>query len=363
MQPGDAVIPEARRAADDEGIARRQREHALDQFALRLQRQVSGQVKDAGHDLDLRHNDSRDFAGRKNSAEYFGPVRRYIPEDKATAVQRQLLFPRVLLVALSVAAANPPAHAATQAFDHQYRTYAGVLDESLTGSRVDYGRLASDRVALDAAVDELSAVQRETFDAWSRAQRLAYWINAYNVLTLRVIVDHYPIRGSWMSLYPRSSIRQIDGVWDDITWHAGGRQVTLDQIEHDILRPTFAEPLVHFAINCAALSCPPLRGEPFVAERLEAQLAGSTRQALALAGWLQLDGETLRLTAILDWFGEDFVPRFAGRIEADRSERDRALLGLVADFGPPAAAALARTGAPRIRFLDYDWTLNEVYGS
>ncbi|HAK56148.1 MAG TPA: hypothetical protein DCP38_11815, partial [Acidobacteria bacterium] len=251
---------------------RAQGEHALDQFALRLRRQVSGQVKDAGHDLDLRHNDGRGFAGRKSSAEYLGPVRRYIPEDEATAVQRQLLFPRVLLVALSVAAANPPAHAAAQAFDHQYRTYSGVLDESLIGSRVDYGRLASDRVALDAAVDELSAVPRETFDAWSRAQRLAYWINAYNVLTLRVIVDHYPIRGSWLSLYPRSSIRQIDGVWDDITWHAGGRQVTLDEIEHDILRPTFAEPLVHFAINCAALSCPPLRGEPFVAERLEAQL-------------------------------------------------------------------------------------------
>jgi hypothetical protein len=269
----------------------------------------------------------------------------------------------LLLAALSLTAANPPAQAGAQTFDHEYRTYAGVLDGSLVGSRVDYGRLASDRVALDAAVDELAAVSREAFDAWSRAQRLVYWINAYNVLTLRVIVDHYPIRGSWLSLYPRSSIRQIDGVWDAITWQAGGRRVTLDQIEHDILRPTFAEPLVHFAINCAALSCPPLRGEPFVAERLETQLADSTRRALAQAGWLRLDDETLHLTAILDWFGEDFVPRFADRIEADRSERDRALLGLVADFGPPAAGALARTGTARIRFLDYDWTLNDVGGS
>ncbi|MDP7340338.1 MAG: DUF547 domain-containing protein [Vicinamibacterales bacterium] len=229
----------------------------------------------------------------------------------------------LLLAALSLTAANPPAQAGAQAFDHQCRTYASVLDGSLVGSRVGYGRLASDRVALDAAVDELAAVSREAFDAWSRAHQLVYWINAYNVLTLRVIVDHYPIRGSWLSLYPRSSIRQIDGVWDAITWQAGGRRVTLDQIEHDILRPTFAEPLVHFAINCAALSCPPLRGEPFVAERLATQLADSTRRALAQEGWLRL----------------------------------------VADFGPPAAAALARTGTARIRFLDYDWTLNDVGGS
>jgi hypothetical protein len=268
----------------------------------------------------------------------------------------------LLLAALSLTAAHPPAQAGAQAFDHQCRTYASVLDGSLVGSRVGYGRLASDRVALDAAVDELAAVSREAFDAWSRAHQLVYWINAYNVLTLRVIVDHYPIRGSWLSLYPRSSIRQIDGVWDAITWQAGGRRVTLDQIEHDILRPTFAEPLVHFAINCAALSCPPLRGAPVVAQPHAnhqadttppppprppppppaaapppprggppppppppppTQLADSTRRALAQEGWLRL----------------------------------------VADFGPPAAAALARTGTARIRFLDYDWTLNDVGGS
>ena len=245
-------------------------------------------------------------------------------------------------------------------FDHDYATYADVLETALVGPRVDYGRLAEDRATLDRAVAEFGRVSAGEFEAWSRTQQLAYWMNAYNLFTLRVIVDHYPIQGSWLSLYPRNSIRQIDGVWDEIPWQAAGRTVTLDEIEHDILRPTFDEPLIHFAINCAALSCPPLRDEPYLADPLDAQLADSTRTALAQAAWLRVDGNTLRLTAILDWFGEDFIPRFAGRIDSDRSERDRALLGLVAEYGPPSAAELARAGAARIRFLKYDWTLNDA---
>ena len=73
-----------------------------------------------------------------------------------------------------------------------------------------------------------------------------------------------------------------------------------------------------------------------------------------------MDGSTLRVTAILDWFGEDFIPRFASRIETDASPRDRAILGLIAEYGPANAAAMARTGSTRVRFLRYDWSLNDV---
>ena len=250
--------------------------------------------------------------------------------------------------------------AAQNAFDHGYARYGELLAGALVSPHVDYGRLAGDRAMLDTVVAEFGQVSADEFGRWSRMEQLAYWVNAYNLFTLRVIVDHYPIQGSWFSLYPRNSIRQIDGVWEEITWRAAGRTVTLDEIEHGILRPTFAEPLIHFALNCAALSCPPLRAEPYLPDTVAAQFADATREALAQEGWLQLDGDTLRLTAILDWFGEDFVPRFAGRSDVDRSDRDRALLGLVAEYGPTSAAALARKGTPRIRFLTYDWTLNDV---
>ncbi len=93
-----------------------------------------------------------------------------------------------------------------------------------------------------------------------------------------------------MSLAPRNSIRQIDGVWDDLTWRAAGRTVTLDDIEHVILRPTFKEPRIHFAINCASVSCPPLRSEPYAAVRLEDQLEDSSREFLASELAVRVDG-------------------------------------------------------------------------
>ncbi|MED5377903.1 MAG: DUF547 domain-containing protein [Acidobacteriota bacterium] len=245
-------------------------------------------------------------------------------------------------------------------FDHDYSTYALILSQFVVDDRVDYRRLADNRDSLDTVVEELSAVSRLTFNAWSREKRLAYWINVYNLFTLRTIVDHYPIQGSWFSLYPRNSIQQIDGAWDTITWKAGGQTVTLDEIEHDILRPTFNEPLLHFAINCAAVSCPPLRNEPYRADTLKTQLADSTRKTLAKTNWLRLHDDTLYLTAILDWFGEDFVSHFGQTVGANRAERDRAFLGLVATYGPREIASLAHTGTPKIRFLKYDWTLNDI---
>lgn len=248
-------------------------------------------------------------------------------------------------------------------FDHEYRAYSKILSAHLVGARVEYAKLADNRAELERVVQAFGNVQPSEFRAWSREQQLAYWINAYNLFTLKVIVDHYPIQGSWFSLHPRNSIRQIDGVWDELTWKAAGRAVTLDEIEHEILRPTFDEPLIHFAINCAALSCPPLRPEAYLADTLDAQLADSTRRALSLDGWLQIDGVTLRVTAILDWFGEDFIPRHADRIDVDLSPRDRAILGLIAEHGPPAAQSLAADPNVRVRFLRYDWSLNDVSGS
>ena len=273
-----------------------------------------------------------------------------------------MLRPQLTAIVLGGTLAIIAPSTAQPKFDHDYSTYAHILSQFLVDGRVDYSNLVDNRDRLDSVVEEFSTVSRLTFSAWSREERLAYWINVYNLYTLRTIVDHYPIQGSWLSLYPFNSIQQIDGVWDTITWKAGGRIVTLDEIEHDILRPTFGEPLLHFAINCAAVSCPPLRNEPYRADTMETQLTDSTREALAKTNWLRLDGDTLYLTAILDWFGEDFVSRFAHTISANRSERDRALLGLVATHGPSEIASLAHTGTPQIRFLKYDWTLNDTSG-
>ena len=195
---------------------------------------------------------------------------------------------------------------------------------------------------------------------WTRDQRLAFWINAYNAFTLRAIVDHYPIRSPWLTLQPRNSIRQIDGVWTKLTWRAAGRTLTLDDIEHKILRPEFKEPRVHFAINCASVGCPPLAADPYRPATLDAQLDAAARRYLASAQGLRIDGDTLLVSKILEWYGEDFVARFAPDAAGTPDRLERAVRAVVERFGPPAAAELARKPATRIRFLDYDWSLNDV---
>jgi hypothetical protein len=269
---------------------------------------------------------------------------------------------KVILCAAAavVAGASIVAQGRAAAFDHGYAEYAAVLHDSVRPPRVDYRALKGHPSTLDAAVTAAGRPTQTEEQTWTHDQRMAFWINAYNLFTLRAIVDHYPIRSRFLTLQPRNSIRQIDGVWTRLTWHAAGRTVTLDDIEHRILRPEFKDPRVHFAINCASIGCPPLHGEPYRAETLDAQLDQATRRYLSSSEGLQVDGVTLRVSSILKWYGEDFVPRFAGAGGGRQGPVERAILGLVAQFGPPAAASLARAPSVRTAFLDYDWSLNDV---
>ena len=264
------------------------------------------------------------------------------------------------MFSMTIGASTVTATPTSGPFDHSYQAYAKLLSAHVIDQRINFAKLVDARTSLTTIIDSIAAVSAEDFQQWSEHQQLAYWINAYNLFTLKAIVDHYPIKGSWLSWYPRNSIRQIKGVFDVIPWDAAGRVLTLDQIEHEILRPTFKQPLIHFAINCAALSCPPLKPQPYRSETLIEQLTTSTRQALAQSAWLKIEEKTLRVTAILNWFGEDFTTEYAHGVTANSSYRDRAILGLIARYGPPAAQAIARVPNTRIRFLAYDWSLNDV---
>src|SRR4029077_10440198 len=138
----------------------------------------------------------------------------------------------------------PAAVVVGASFDHAYDRYAKVIRDHVRMPSVDYSALKKGRAVLDAAVDGFAQATAAEERAWTREQRLAFWINAYNAFTLRAIVDHYPIQSSWLSLLPRlwfqvpaNSIRQIDGVWTRAAWRAAGRTLSLDDIEHKILRP------------------------------------------------------------------------------------------------------------------------------
>ena len=266
---------------------------------------------------------------------------------------------RLLAVPVLVVLAVPPAESQT-GFDHSYRGYGTVLGTHVADARVDYARLQANRTGLDQVVAGFGSVPTADERAWTRAERMAFWINAYNAFTLRSIIDHYPIRGSWLSIYPKNSIRQIDGVFTGTKWSAAGRLLTLDDIEHKVLRAEFKDPRIHFAINCASVGCPPLASEPYTAARLDAQLDAAARRYLASERGLVLDRGTLRLSKIFKWFGSDFEARFSSEGPSGRDGTERALLAVVTMYGPPAAQAAARLDGARIAYLDYDWSLNDV---
>ena len=270
-----------------------------------------------------------------------------------------------LLTALvAVLAVVTPLATAADDFDHMYRAYGAVLRAHVEGTRVDYAKLLTNRAQLDAVVETLGRVTADELDGWDEPQQIAYWINAYNAFTLQAIVDHYPIRSgffrTWFNWIPRNSIKQIDGVWTTLRWRAAGADMTLDDIEHETLRKLYEEPRIHFAINCASIGCPPLRPEPYVGDRLDRQLILAARDYLASEQGLSNDGTTLHVTHILDWWNEDFVDQYAHLVDTDASERDRVVLGVIAKYGPPEASRLAQSGTATVRYLAYDWSLNDT---
>ena len=225
-----------------------------------------------------------------------------------------------------------------------------ILKAYVSPAGVDYQRLQLEG-RLASALRELE----EAPPAADSQARLAYWLNVYNFYTLKLITDNYPIE-SITDLHLFGSV--ILGylfdrtVWQ--TWHfqLAGKQYTLDQVEHQIVRPRFQDYRVHAALVCAARSCPPLRPEAYRAATLDAQLDDQMRLWLAdqTKNRYDADSNTLYLSAIFQWFHDDFT---------ENGKKD--LLSVVQAYLPPQTRQLLRqqNSPPEIRFLDYDWSLND----
>jgi hypothetical protein len=208
-----------------------------------------------------------------------------------------------------------------------------TLKRHVVGDAVDYAALKADPAGLDAYVNWLATQDVSNGD---RNQRLALLINAYNAFTLKLIVEHYPLK----------SIRDIpeDRRWKDVRWNVGGRMVSLDQIENEMIRPVFNEPRIHFALVCAAKGCPPLRAEAFRANDLEKQLDDQMRKTHGTdTPWTKYERGTLKLTSLYDWFKSDFGEPLA----------------FVARYVPELSGDMSAGIKPRVEFLDYDWSLND----
>lgn len=234
-----------------------------------------------------------------------------------------------------------------------YQDYATVLETYVDeGGLVDYEGLQANREQLDRFNRSLGEVSPAVYNSWSQEEKLAFLINAYNSFTLESIIDQNPLK---------DSIRQIPGVWKRRKFSLAQTQKTLDNIEHDIIRQEFNEPRIHAALVCAAISCPPLRNEPYVPERLDAQLTEQSQKWIASSHGFQIDRQhnSVSISAIFKWFGEDWLNTYSSDEKFAGSEREKAALNFISQYVPPEIKTYLAQGNYRINYLDYDWSLNK----
>ena len=221
------------------------------------------------------------------------------------------------------------------AFDHSYQEWDKFLskytikkdDQTL----VKYSKINKEEI--NKVLEQFEAVKKDEFASWSRDQKLSFWINVYNAYTIQLIVKNYPL----------DSIKDLGSLfsspWSKDFIPLFGKKMSLDNIEHDTIRKNFKEPRIHFAVNCASMSCPSLFRSAFTPKKLDKQLAKVENNFLNNKEKNKLKGNVLYLSKIFDWYGEDFEvyggPQkyFEDRFEIKVSD---------------------------VKYLEYDWSLNKA---
>ncbi len=210
-----------------------------------------------------------------------------------------------------------------------YSGYKEILKNTVTASgEVDYSSIIRNyKSQLDQFLNQLASVKSDELD---NDQRLAFWINTYNAFTIKLITEHWPVK----------SIKDIaDGKpWDKVEISLNGKEYSLNQIENEIIRTQFNDARIHFAINCAAVSCPPLLNEPYYGNKLNEQLDERTRKFINNIKYNQLSQVSLNLSQVFSWYQHDFN-------------------GVISFIKKYSEKNINKNAS--IRFNVYDWAIND----
>jgi hypothetical protein len=260
-------------------------------------------------------------------------------------MRRTLLHLFLLCAGATIAPAQPFSH---DLLDGVLRTHVDC------SGMVDYAALKAHPASLAAYIDSLAETsphnRPERFP--DRSHELAYWMNAYNAFVLWGVVEAYPVPSV-------KDIGILSGFFNRHEFHAGGKDMTLNHIENEIIRPVYQEPRIHFAINCGAFSCPSLAQRAYSGATLDAQLEQAVVRFTNDAKHVRLgpDGE-LHLSKILEWYSQDFVDWFPA--ERPKIAAKPNVIDYLLPYLPVATAAhLRQHPGVRLVYNDYDWALNE----
>ena len=262
----------------------------------------------------------------------------------APVVQGLLCATLILFSAASLAQAPP----STMGWNDLLQQHVHVMDDG-HGSQVDYAGMRRDRTQLDAYARQLSAVTPAQFQGWSRNQQKAFLINAYNAFTVQLVLTRWP---------EVNSIKDLGGLfsspWKKDFFSLLGQRSDLDDIESRLRSKEYADPRVHFALNCASISCPMLRAEAYSADRLDGQLDDAMSRFLGDHPRNRYDSrrDALQVSKIFDWYADDFAQApyhsVAGLLALHAAQLS----------DDPKIVARIRAQLVDIDYLPYDWHLN-----
>jgi len=236
--------------------------------------------------------------------------------------------------------------ASAQTFDHS--AFDELLKKHVVKGMVDYEGFAQ----AGAFKDYLTSLEHADASKLSERERLAFWINAYNAYTI-TLINKYEERASIKNIAEGVGFERAKGPWKQPIVQAGGKTYTLDEVEHEVIRKQFREPRIHFALVCAAMSCPPLRSEAYTGAKLDAQLDSQGRAFVldeARGSEVDVKKAVVHASRIFDWYKDDFggtaaaIGRYLAQYYAESPEKQLLLRGHF-----------------KMEFLEYDWTLNSRY--
>jgi hypothetical protein len=259
----------------------------------------------------------------------------------------------------------PPGYISGDAFN---LGFSSLLKEYVnTGGLVNYPKLRRFRLVLNDAAEKMAVLKPEVYITWSKNEKIAFWINAYNICTLRGIIENYPINPSRFMLlfYPANSVMHIDGLRDKTYFMIMGIQYTLEEIERDVLLGRFTEPRACFAVCYGTIGGAPLRAEPYVGKVLDKQLEEQLKNYFAKADAFKIDSTKaiVYLSPVFKmykWRQDAFIAGYGtNKLFREREDFDRAVLNFVKDYISHQNAEFLKRKQYSIEYTKYNWQLNE----
>lgn len=265
------------------------------------------------------------------------------------------LFVSILvgLLALGCGPAEKKADITPSEFEANYDLYASVLQKHVQGEAVDYAALKNDRADLDKFIGLLAGLTMEEYDSMTSGEQLALWINAYNAVLLRTIIDSYPV----------TSVKDIEGATDGAGWEIAGKTVTLDNIRDDIIRAGFGDARALIALSCAAVDGPVLSPVPYKGEMVDDQLDGAVHNFVNDVHRNKINPHTGTITAneLFVWYATDVADQYGTDEFAHLKPSDRAVFAFIlANVDESIVDFIDESAGWQIEYKPFDWSLNDV---